>query len=50
MFGSFEELELQKLITMYQTLAPSGFIESPELAKEIIKKSGFEASKFITEP
>ena len=50
MFGSFEELELQKLITMYQTLAPSGFIESPELAKEIIKKSWFDSSKFITNP
>jgi len=35
---------------MYQTLAPSWFIQSPELAKEIIKKSWFDASKFITEP
>jgi len=39
MFGSFEELELQKLISTYQILAPSGFIQSPELAKEIIRKS-----------
>jgi len=50
MFGSFQELELQKLISLYQTLAPSWFIQSPDLAKEIIKKSWFEWSKFITAP
>lgn len=45
-----DALELNKLISMYQTLAPSGFIQSPEIAKEIIKRSGYIPSKFITEP
>ena len=49
MFGSINELELQKLISLYQTLAPSWFITSPEIAKEIIKKAWFEPSKFIIE-
>ena len=49
MFGSINELELQKLISLYQTLAPSGFITSPEIAKEIIKKAWFEPSRFIIE-
>jgi len=39
MISASQELELQKLVTLYTTLAPSGFIVSPELAKEIIKKS-----------
>ena len=50
MFWAFEELELQKLVTMYQTLAPSWFVTSPEIAKEIIRKSWFEPSRFITDP
>lgn len=49
MFGSVNELELQKLISIYQTLSPSWFITSPEIAKEIIKKAGFEPSRFIIE-
>lgn len=47
LFGSTNELELQKLMTTYQVLAPSGFMKSPELAKEIIKKIGFVPSRFI---
>ena len=50
MFGSYNELEVNKLINTYNTLAGSWFINSPEFAKEIIKKSWFEPSKFITEP
>jgi hypothetical protein len=50
LFGAFTELELQKLVTLYQTLSGSWFITSPELAKEIIKKSWFEPSRFIVEP
>lgn len=47
LFGSTNELELQKLISTYTVLAPSGFLKSPELAKEIIKKSWFVPSRFI---
>lgn len=49
MFGSVNELELQKLISVYNTLRGSWFITSPEIAKEIIKKSWFEPSRFIIE-
>lgn len=49
LFGSTNELELQKLISTYQLLAPSWFFQSPEFAKEIIKKSWFIPSKFIIE-
>lgn len=50
MFWINTELELQKLISMYTTLAPSWFADSPEIAKEIVKKSWYTPSKFITEP
>ena len=50
MFWANDSLELKKLIDMYNTLAPSGFAESTEIAKEIVKKSWYIPSKFITEP
>jgi hypothetical protein len=49
LFGSTNELELQKLMDVYRELAPSGYFKSPELAKEIIKKAWFVPSRFIIE-
>lgn len=49
MFGSVNELELQKLISIYQTLAPSWFTASPEIAWEIFKKAWFDPSRFMIE-
>jgi len=40
---------MNKLIQVYQTLAPSGFIKAPEIATEIMKKAGFVPSRFIVE-
>jgi len=45
-----EELKHKKIIELYNTLAPSGFAQSPLMAKEIIKTAGYNPSKFITEP
>lgn len=50
MFGTNEELKHKKIIELYNTLAPSGFAQSPEMAKEIIKTAWYSPSKFITEP
>jgi len=48
MFGAFNELELNKLINIYNTTSESGFVNSPEIVKEMFKKSGFEPSRFVT--
>lgn len=50
MFWTNQALEAKKLIDLYNTLWPSGFFKSDEMWKEIMKKSGYNASKFITEP
>ena len=50
LFGSTNELELQKLIQVYQTLAMSWAIKSWELASEIMKKAWFTPSRFIINP
>lgn len=47
MLWTVNELDMQKLISLYSTLAPSGFITSPELAKEIIKKAWYSPERFI---
>lgn len=49
LFGSTNEMELRKLIEVYQTLAPSGFVKAPEIAGEIMKKAGFTPSRFIVQ-
>ena len=49
LFGSTNEIELNKMIQIYQTLAPSGFFSSPKFATEIMKKNGFTANRFIEE-
>lgn len=45
-----EELKHKKLIELYNTLAPSWFNDSPEMAREIIKTAWYSPSRFITEP
>ncbi len=50
MFGTNQAIEAKKLIELYNTLWPSGFFKSDDMWKEIIKKSGYHPSKFITEP
>jgi len=50
MFWVNEELKHKKIIELYNTLGPSGFAQSPEMAKEIIKTAWYSPSKFITEP
>ena len=49
-FWTNEELKHKKLIELYNTLAPSGFFESPDMAKEIMKTAWYSPSRFITEP
>jgi len=49
-FWTNEELKHKKLIELYNTLSPSGFFQSPEMAKEIMKSWWFSPSRFITEP
>ncbi len=48
LFGSTNELELQKILGVYNTLKDSGFANSPEIAVEIMKKAGFDPARFIT--
>lgn len=50
MFWANEELKYKKIIELYNTLAPSWFAQSPELAKEIIKTAWYSPTRFITEP
>lgn len=47
LFWTTNELEMQKLIAVYKTLAWSWFTNSPEIAKEIMKKAWFTPSRFI---
>ena len=49
MFGTINELELQKLISVYQTVAGSWMVVAPEIIKEIIKKTWFDPSRFMVE-
>lgn len=50
MFTSNKNLEVKKLIDMYNTLSGSWFANSPEIAKEIVKKYWYIPSRFITSP
>lgn len=50
MFTSNKNLEVKKLIDMYNTLSGSWFANSPEIAKEIVKKYWYIPSRFITAP
>ncbi len=50
MFTSNKNLEVKKLIDMYNTLSSSWFANSPEIAKEIVKKYWYIPSRFITAP
>lgn len=49
LFGTTNELEMQKMIAVYKTLANSWFTNAPEIAKEIMKKAWFTPSRFIIE-
>lgn len=46
-FGASNELEFNKLISLYTQLADSWFLNSPEFAKELIKKAWYSPSKYI---
>lgn len=46
-FGASNELEFNKLISLYTQLADSGFLNAPEFAKELIKKAWYSPSKYI---
>lgn len=50
MFWANEELKYKKVVELYNTLSPSGFADSPEFAKEIIKTAWYAPSRFITAP
>ncbi len=50
LFGSTNALELQKLIQVYQTLAPGGAVKAWAIASEIIKKAWFTPSRFVINP
>jgi len=50
MYWVNQSLELNKLIDMYNLLAPSWFVNANEVAKEIVKKNWFSPDKFITNP
>ena len=49
MFGSVNELELQKLISVYQTVAQWWIANATEITKEIFKKAWFDPARFIVE-
>lgn len=49
LFGTVNELEFKKLVSMYQLLAPSWFIKSPEIANEILRKAWYVPNRFIVE-
>ncbi len=49
-FWANEELKYKKITELYNTLSPSGFAQSPEMAKEIIKTAWYSPSRFITVP
>jgi len=47
MFGSVNELELQKLISLYNTVAKSWIPNSTEIVREMFKKAWFDPNRFI---
>ena len=49
MFWAINELELQKLISVYQTLSEWGIVNATEISREIIKKAWFDPARFIVE-
>lgn len=49
MFGSVNELELQKLISLYQTVSQWWIANATEITREIIKKAWFDPARFIVE-